>query len=120
MYCVLLNYTPHPINLHTGLGVATIESLGEARASELTVDTITIGWDQYGDCGMSQDVPLSSKKYGAVSGLPEPREGVLYIVSTLIQQALPNRVDLVSPDQIIRDPAGRVIGCKGFYRLVTK
>jgi hypothetical protein len=116
-YCILLNYTPHPVRLHTGLGESTIESQGEARAAEITSDTITLGWDQYGDCGMSQDVPLAIKRYGDVTGLPEPQEHVLYIVSTLVQQALPQRSDLVSPDRVIRDEQGRVTGCRGFYRL---
>lgn len=117
MYCMLINLTPHTINLHTGLGVASIPSDGEARASEETTETVTLGWDQFGDCGMSQDVPLSVKRYGSVTGLPDPRQHVLYIVSTLVQQACPHRTDLVSPDQVIRDAGGRVVGCRGVYRL---
>ena len=117
MYCMLMNYTPHTIHLQTPLGMAAIRSDGEARVSEEVSEVITLGWDEYGDCGMSQSVPLAVKRYGAVSGLPEPRQHVLYIVSTLVQLACPHRSDLVSPDQVIRDAGGRVIGCKGVYRL---
>lgn len=117
MYCILLNYTPHPIHLTTPLGRATIESLGEARATEITTETITLGWDQFGDCGMTQHVPLARKRYGNVTGLPAPQKDVLYIVSTLVQQACPERSDLVSPDLVERDAEGRVTGCRGFYRL---
>jgi len=29
--------------------------------------------------------PLSRQEFGAVEGLPEPKEGVFYIVSTLVE-----------------------------------
>lgn len=117
MSYVLLNYTPHTINLHAGPGVQPIESLGEARAAEITTLSTDLPTDPFGDCGMCVHVPLAHKRYGDVTGLPESRPDTLYIVSTLIQQACPERSDLVSPDGIIRDDAGRVIGCRGFYRL---
>lgn len=117
MSYVLLNYTPHTVHLHTGLGVQPIQSLGEARAAEITTLSTDLPFDPFGDGGMCEHVPLANKRYGDVTGLPEPKVQTLYIVSTLIQQACPERTDLVSPDGIIRDDSGRVIGCKGFYRL---
>lgn len=117
MSYVLLNYTPHTVHLHAGPGVMPYESLGEARATEITTLSAEFPTDPFGDGGMCVHVPLASKRYGDVTGLPEPKPDTLYIVSTLIQQACPDRADLVSPDGIIRDPLGRVTGCKGFYRL---
>jgi hypothetical protein len=118
MSYALANYTPHPIHLHTAHGSMTLESLGEARAAEITtIETETIKWDPFADGGMVDVLPLATKRYGDVTGLPAPRMQVLYIVSTLVQQACPERTDLVSPDQVIRDESGRVIGCKGLYRL---
>jgi hypothetical protein len=117
MSYVLLNYTPHSIHLHAGPGVQTVESLGEARAAEISTLESEIPTDPFGDGGMCVHVPIAHKRYGDVTGLPAPRPDHLYIVSTLIQQACPERADLVSPDGVIRDASGRVTGCTGFYRL---
>lgn len=118
MSTILLNYTPHTIHLHAGPGVQTIPSSGEARAAEIALSSVALPTDPFGDGGMVVDVPLALKRYGDVTGLPLPRADTLYIVSTLVQQACPDRADLVSPDLVIRDSAGRVTGCKGLYRLV--
>lgn len=117
---VLLNYTPHTIHLHAGPGVQSIESLGVARAAEIVTSSTELPTDPFGDGGMVVNVPLAQKRYGSVTGLPDPKPDTLYIVSTLIQQACPGRTDLVSPDDAIRDSGGRVTGCKGFYRLDTR
>jgi hypothetical protein len=52
-----------------------------------------------------------------VSGLPEPSRGTLYIVSSVVQAALPNRTDLVSPHDIMRDADGVVVGCRALARV---
>ncbi len=61
---------------------------------------------------------LYKTEYGEVIDLPEPAEDengtIYYIVSALVKNALPNRKDLISPSQQVRDDQGRVIGCKGF------
>ena len=62
------------------------------------------------------EVPISRNEYGEVEGLPEPREGVYYIVSMMVAQALPHRRDLLipdtGPDSACRDENGRIIGVK--------
>lgn len=55
-------------------------------------------------------------KYGEVTNLPEPKEGVIYIVSTLVRLASPERKDLYSPAKPVRNEAGQVIGCMGLNR----
>ena len=52
--------------------------------------------------------------YGKVSNLPEPKDGVLYIVSAAVRTALPERNDLASPAHLVRDEEGRIIGCLAF------
>ena len=47
--------------------------------------------------------------------LPEPQQGVYYIVPKLIQDAFPERCDLLSPGKIERKPDGTPDHCKGFY-----
>ena len=62
--------------------------------------------------GEHASVLLASVAYGAVEGLPEPVPGVIYIVSALVRSAVPLRLDVASPGDLVRDSAGAVIGCK--------
>ena len=49
---------------------------------------------------------------GEIVGLPEPKDGVFYIVSRLVAEASPKRDDLVFPFGLVRDESGTVIGCR--------
>ena len=49
---------------------------------------------------------------GAVSGLPPPDDGVVYIVSAMVAESVRRR-DVCSPGELIRDGAGVVTGAKG-------
>jgi hypothetical protein len=57
-------------------------------------------------------VPIYSTIRGAVTGLPEAAEGVSYFVSGQVRSAAPDRRDLYSPADLVRDSAGIVIGCE--------
>lgn len=50
--------------------------------------------------------------YGVVEGLPDPLDGVTYIVSAMVAQAVPHRYDVVYPYDLIRDDQGRVVGSR--------
>lgn len=117
MSIVIRNYTPHTVHLHTDLGVSSLRSDGIARCSEVETRTEIVQWDPHGDGGMQLSVPLVTKSWGEVSGLPEPSRGTLYIVSSVVQAALPNRTDLVSPHDIMRDADGVVVGCRALARV---
>lgn len=67
--------------------------------------------------GSLNGIPINQTEYGEVSGLPDPAPGVYYIVSALVAQALPQREDLLIPDETVRDEAGRIIGCRAFARV---
>ncbi len=54
-------------------------------------------------------IPVNKITYGEPSELPEMKDDVLYIVSTLYRTNNP-REDLVSPGRLIRDKNGNVIG----------
>jgi hypothetical protein len=43
-------------------------------------------------------IPTVTRKLGKVQNLPEPEEGAVFIVSSLILSACPDRTDLVAPD----------------------
>ena len=102
MKIILKNYTPHHLTfLHNGLPV-DLPSLGTARCREQV--TQMGSWDSAGE------VPRASIAYGEVSGLPEPQDGVVYVVSQLVVQSLPHRSDLAYPHDLHRDPAGTITG----------
>lgn len=62
-------------------------------------------------------VTIFGTNFGDIEGLPEPQEGVIYVVSALCLNAVPtDRTDVVAPGNACRDKDGRVIGCLGFRR----
>ena len=102
---MLVNLTPHEIQIVIGTGaygVHTIPPSGQiARCVVKTVPAGMIGALGFPlRDGKWNDDPvawLSRQEFGAVEGLPEPKEGVWYIVSTLVAQQA-KRADVVSPD----------------------
>lgn len=125
---ILINLTPHTVNLFTSLDRGSpdsdppiaIPSTGIARVTELCAPSHPIAWDPFNDCGMHLSIPLVSKGYGEVTGLPAPTPGTLYIVSAIVQAACPDRADLVAPHDIVRDAAGAITGCRAFSRPAVR
>jgi hypothetical protein len=60
-------------------------------------------------------VEVHAMTLGALEGLPESQDGVVYIASLIAAQAArkAGRSDVYAPGPAIRDPDGRVIGCQG-------
>jgi hypothetical protein len=60
--------------------------------------------------GSIDGIPVTETAFGTVEGLPDPQEGVCYIVSLLVQQRGPHRSDVYRPDMgpalVVRDAAG--------------
>lgn len=102
---MIVNLTPHDITIVDGNGdiQTTIPKSGTvARVAMKRVWT---------DC--INGIGLYETQLGEVQDLPEREEGIRYIVSALVRTAVPDRVDLFSPGELVRDDAGRVIGCRG-------
>lgn len=53
---------------------------------------------------------------GELVDLPEPRDGVVYVVSRLVAYAAPHRRDLLVPFDEIREE-GRVVGCRALANV---
>ena len=90
-----INLTPHAINFITGNETISHPPSGDvARVSSIVIGERTL---PNGDLG-------SILGPGPVTGLPDPREGVVLIVSGQVRQALDGsgRKDVVSPGT---DPA---------------
>jgi len=106
MKVIIINKTPHPINLLDGDNkvLRTWESEGQVRLSMKTQLIGTI-----------DGVPITRTKFGKPSGLPEQQIGTFYIVSQMIKSAL-GRDDLLVPDEVQRDSSGRILGCRSLRR----
>ena len=100
-----VNLTPHEI--HEVITNTVIPSSGVARITVVSREVDKIG-----------DIPIYQSDYeGQIEGLPEPKEEVVYIVSALCLNAIPEwRKDVVAPGNLVRDESGNPIGCKGFRR----
>ena len=98
----LVNLTPHAINLITNTG-ETVSLPSTGTIARVSSKSVTVG--------ETEGILLTQVTFGEVESLP-PSDGRTFIVSVLVRSALPNRKDLASPGELVRDAAGNVIGCK--------
>lgn len=104
----IINLTAHTANLHLSDGsVMDIESSGIARVIFDQDDEITTL--VLGDGSISIMATATSPE---VTGLPDPQDDVLYLVSRMVYDACPDRSDLVIPHMGIKGPTGQPIGCR--------
>ena len=109
----LVNLTPHALNLMPegpdepdGL----IRRPGRLPGARLTGQVDTVAVD-----GIS--VPVNQTQFGAVTGLPDPQPDTIYIVSSLVAQAVPDRPDVLIVDDAVRDDQGRIIGARALAHV---
>lgn len=104
----LVNLTPDPVTIRAasfdGSNEPTTITLPSAGHAEVEETRAPAGW-LYFDGVV---VEVTSPSYGAVTGLPDPQDEILYIVSPAVIAALPSRKDLASPGPM----TGRS-GCRG-------
>ena len=101
---LFVNLTPHDINIITpNDGTITVERSG--TVARCAVESRLIA--------ELNGIPIYQAVYGAVDGLPAPRPDVYYIVSLMVRQVVPDRWDVLSPGELVRNEAGQPIGCKG-------
>lgn len=103
------NLTKHHINvIRSDGGVDSIPPSGrEARVySEQDRMSTVNGYD------------VVQTRWGTVVGVPDPKEGTVYITSSLVAMALPERNDIVTPNThpraVVRDNEGNVQAVKSF------
>ena len=104
----LKNYTPHKMLTYRpddGDAVLLPQS-GNVRLAESFVDGGTL----------PNGLPLTLLQYGAAEGLPDPVEGVVYVVSQLVVNAHPEREDIVFPAGLVRNDEGDIVG----FRLLAR
>ncbi len=54
------------------------------------------------------------KSTKGTANVPDPVSGVIWIVSAMVRESFPDRKDMVSPGELIRDAKGNPVGCKWF------
>lgn len=104
---MIINLTPHPITVERNGVRITFQPSGLVARVQVYQNP----------AGEVDGIPVSRTAYGDVTGLPEPQPGVVYIVSSVVAQALAaTRQDLVAPDtnNAIRDEQGRIVAVRGF------
>jgi hypothetical protein len=97
------NLTPHALNIVTPEGVVTVAPSGMVARCSTTVTP----------AGVVNGIPLTRTVFGAVVNLPDPVDGILLVVSALVRGAVPERGDVASPGELVRDEAGQPVGCRG-------
>lgn len=99
----IVNLTPHAIVVLLSDGSQrTIPPSGHvARASQRSAP-VTV----------ADGIPLVKVEYGLVEGLPPTEAMTLYIVSAIVRLAMPDRYDLASPGDLVRDASGQPVGCR--------
>ena len=101
-----INLTQHEINeATTGLVVQPTRPAVRLDMATTTIEVI-------------DGIPISRSEFvGTLTNLPEPQEGVMYIISALALNGVPdNRTDVVAPGDAVRDKLGKVVACRGFRR----
>lgn len=112
----LINLTPHPIQVYSRDGRDRIIAI--LPASEIPARVVMEKPSPYCHVyleGNSIQVVLT-RSSGQVTGLPDPVEGVYYVVSLPVTRALPERSDLIVPHDSVRNETGTIVGCRMFAR----
>ncbi|HEY8531288.1 MAG TPA: hypothetical protein VIL08_03475, partial [Limnochorda sp.] len=103
----LINLTPHEITIvlqdSSTIAIPPSGVVARCATNREVVGELEI---ELPDGGAAR-VPITRTVFGEVQGLPEPQDGVCYVVSSLVAQAASDRNDLLIPDDTVRDEQGR-------------
>lgn len=109
-----LNLTPHDVTMYAADGVTVVKTIPKAGVSVRVREEVA-------ERTMLDGVPVVSKRFGEVTGLPAPIPDTWMIVSELVARAAPQRCDLLvpdtGPDGVVRDAStGAILGSKRFFQ----
>ena len=99
----IINLTPHGVNLKIAGEMVEIPSTGLARCvcNESKV-------------GEVDGINIYRNSYGGVTGLPEPQEDTIYVVSRIVAEAVKgSRNDVYVVTRTIRNSDGQIVGAEG-------
>jgi len=101
----LVNLTPHILNIIAADGSTVyIPPDGNriARVSSISSIVATVN-----------GININKQTFGKVVDLPDAQDDVVYIVSRMVKDRVPDRDDVVVPGVPFRDTDGKVIGAWG-------
>lgn len=104
----IINLTPHTITFILPNG-EKMEIPASGQLARVSVRTETVG--------EIDGIPVTTSVFGNVEGLPAPKDGVIYVVSSLVAGRVLERSDVFIPNESIRDENGRIIGCRSLGRI---
>ncbi len=107
----LINLTPHTIKSNNGREVPPSGQIARVSA-QFSLNT--------SPALLREGIYVYKVEYGAIEGLPEPQENVLYIVSAMVLEAgeIIGRNDLIAHatghPKAIRNEQGQIVSVPGF------
>ena len=106
----VINLTPHEVVIVDDEGNKVFEFKKSGTIARCVVDRI-----HFDDAVIGKyKIPINKTMFTAVQGLPDPKDGVQFIVSKPVAQAMKGmREDLLIPDATYRDNRGVILGCRG-------
>lgn len=102
-----VNLTPHDIAIITESGNSVFPATG--KVARVKVESKEVG--------RVAGIPVMKNFYSDVEGLPDPEKGTYYLVSKIVADAVPDRDDVLIPNDSVRDENGRIIGCRNFAHI---
>ena len=108
----LVNLTPHSIHLLINEVWMFVQPSGLlARVNTRSLSVFPIVLDD------GTEIPVMETKLDQVVGLPAPAEGVVYVVSRIVLDAVRrSRADVYAPFDFVRDDDGDLVGCRALGR----
>lgn len=105
--CVEFDAKKKCYNLVGELKIArTIEPSGQVARVTMTEEVI----------GEEEGITVVQNTYGEPQDLPEPQEGIIYIVSAIVATAA-KRDDLRVPARMVRNEQGQPVGCLALAKV---
>lgn len=109
---MLINATQHEITIVTAAGTVRLPGM-ENSPRVVPADDVALMPILVTANGQTVAVPVVlTGMTDKVIGLPPVQPDTHYVVSRVVLEACPERTDLLIPHRLIRDSAGRVIGCE--------
>jgi hypothetical protein len=104
----LRNLTPHVVRIFCLAG-GWFEVAPEPEPARVAVQRTSVG---VATSPLGCAINLVNISVLSLPRLPEPEPSTLLIVSRLVAEAFPGRLDLAVPADLVRDAAGIIIGCR--------
>lgn len=104
----VINLTRTTINILDADGGIVASYPPSGQLAEVATDVVKIK-------PLENGVPLFASTLGRTSGIPDPKEGTIYIVPTMVLSANRHRIDLFAPYKQ-KFEGGKPVGCEGLTR----